>query len=32
MKILLTGGAGFIASNIADAYLADGHEIAVIDN
>lgn len=32
MKILLTGGAGFIASNIADAYLADGHEIAIIDN
>ena len=32
MKILLTGGAGFIASNIADAYLQDGHEIAIIDN
>ncbi len=32
MKILITGGAGFIASNIADAYLADGHEIAVLDN
>ena len=32
MKILITGGAGFIASNIADAYLSDGHEIAVLDN
>ena len=32
MKILLTGGAGFIASNIADAYLEDGHQVAIIDN
>ena len=32
MKILVTGGAGFIASHIADAYLADGHEVAVLDN
>lgn len=32
MKILLTGGAGFIGSNLADAYLADGHEVAVVDN
>ena len=32
MKILITGGAGFIASNIADAYLEDGHEVAVVDN
>lgn len=32
MKILLTGGAGFIASNIADAYLAQGHEVVIIDD
>jgi UDP-glucose 4-epimerase len=32
MKILITGGAGFIASHIQDAYLALGHEVAVIDN
>ena len=32
MKILITGGAGFIASNIADAYLAGGHEVAVLDS
>lgn len=32
MKILITGGAGFIASNIADAYLADGHEVAILDS
>ncbi|OGB90538.1 hypothetical protein A2625_03215 [candidate division WOR-1 bacterium RIFCSPHIGHO2_01_FULL_53_15] len=32
MKILVTGGAGFIASNIVDAYVAAGHEVAVVDN
>src|SRR5438093_5684554 len=32
MKIAVTGGAGFIASQIADAYIAAGHEVIVIDN
>lgn len=32
MKILVTGGAGFIASHIVDAYIAAGHEVAIIDN
>ncbi len=32
MKIALTGGAGFIASHIADAYLKAGHEVVVIDD
>ncbi len=32
MKILITGGAGFIGSNVADAYLAAGHEVAVVDD
>ncbi|OGB87777.1 UDP-glucose 4-epimerase [candidate division WOR-1 bacterium RIFCSPLOWO2_02_FULL_46_20] len=32
MKILVTGGAGFIASNIVDAYVEAGHEVAVLDN
>ncbi len=32
MKILVTGGAGFIGSHVVDAYIAAGHEVAVIDN
>lgn len=32
MKILVTGGAGFIGSHLAEAFLADGHEAAVLDN
>lgn len=32
MKIIVTGGAGFIASHVVDAYLNAGHSVAVIDN
>ncbi|MSO45193.1 MAG: NAD-dependent epimerase/dehydratase family protein [Acidobacteria bacterium] len=32
MKALLTGGAGFIGSHLAERLLADGHEVAVLDN
>lgn len=32
MKIVVTGGAGFIGSHIVDAYVADGHDVTVIDN
>lgn len=32
MKIAITGGAGFIASNIADAYIKLGHDVSIIDN
>lgn len=32
MRILVTGGAGFIGSHVADAYIAAGHEVAVLDD
>jgi UDP-glucose 4-epimerase len=32
MKILITGGAGFIGSHLADRLIAQGHEITVIDD
>ncbi len=31
-RILITGGSGFIGSNIADALLANGHEVIAYDN
>jgi nucleoside-diphosphate-sugar epimerase len=31
-KVLLTGGAGFIGSHIAERLLADGHSVVVLDN
>jgi len=31
-KILVTGGAGFIGSNIADALIKKGHEVLIVDN
>ncbi len=32
MKILVTGGAGFIGSHITDAFINLGHEVVVVDN
>jgi UDP-glucose 4-epimerase len=32
MKILVTGGAGFIGSNIVDAYVQAGHDVTIVDD
>ena len=32
MRILVTGGAGFIGSHVVDAYVDAGHQVAVVDN
>jgi dTDP-glucose 4,6-dehydratase len=32
MRVLITGGAGFIGSHLCDRFLADGHTVIVVDN
>lgn len=32
MKVLVTGGAGFIGSHVVDAYINDGFKVAIVDN
>lgn len=32
MKILVTGGSGFIGSHVANAYLAAGHQVVIVDD
>jgi UDP-glucose 4-epimerase len=32
MRVLVTGGAGFIASHVVDAYVERGHDVTVVDD
>ncbi len=32
MKILITGGAGFIGSWVADAFISEGHNVLIVDD
>ena len=32
MRVLVTGGAGFIGSHTADALIADGHDVVILDS
>ncbi len=32
MRVLITGGAGFIGSHVCDRLLAEGHDVSVVDN
>ncbi|MBW6513835.1 MAG: GDP-mannose 4,6-dehydratase [Candidatus Syntrophosphaera sp.] len=32
MKVLITGGAGFIGSHLAERLLDDGHQVSIVDN
>lgn len=32
MKVIVTGGAGFIGSHIADSLISEGHEVVILDD
>jgi UDP-glucose 4-epimerase len=32
MKVLVTGGAGFIGSHVADVLIEEGHQVSIVDN
>lgn len=32
MKIVVTGGAGFIGSHVADTFISEGHDVIIVDN
>ena len=32
MKVLVTGGCGFIASHVVDAYIDKGYDVVIVDN
>jgi dTDP-glucose 4,6-dehydratase len=32
MRVLITGGAGFLGSHLCDYFLSEGHEVIAMDN
>ena len=32
MKVLITGGAGFIGSHLCERLIGDGHDVVAVDN
>src|SRR5512141_3195596 len=32
MRVLVTGGAGFIGSHVVDVLIGAGHDVAIVDN
>ena len=32
MRILITGGAGFLGSHLCDRFVSEGHQVVVMDN
>ncbi len=32
MRVLITGGAGFIGSNLAEHFLRNGHQVRILDD
>ncbi|HET8843233.1 MAG TPA: NAD-dependent epimerase/dehydratase family protein, partial [Ktedonobacteraceae bacterium] len=32
MRVLITGGAGFVGSHLCDRFLAEGHQVISLDN
>src|SRR5947209_19869297 len=32
MRVLITGGAGFLGSHLSDRFLAEGHDVIAMDN
>ena len=32
MRVLVTGGAGFLGSHLCDRFISEGHEVVALDN